>query len=135
VGAWGAGPFENDDAGDWVWELEDDSNASVVRDALEAVVLLSPDDEIEVSEASTAIAAAEIVASARGTMSQGLPTEAQVWIGQYSSIVDEDLLALATGAVERVSIASELKDLWDETENLSWSENVSDLLSRLRAAR
>ena len=26
MGAWGTGAFENDEAGDWVWELEDDDD-------------------------------------------------------------------------------------------------------------
>lgn len=30
MGAWGHGPFDNDDAGDWVWELEESEDFSVV---------------------------------------------------------------------------------------------------------
>jgi Domain of unknown function (DUF4259) len=34
MGAWGAGPFENDDASDWVYELEEAPDLNFVRDVL-----------------------------------------------------------------------------------------------------
>ena len=37
MGAWGVGHFDNDDAGDWVWELEDTGTASPVTAAFAAV--------------------------------------------------------------------------------------------------
>jgi hypothetical protein len=135
VGAWGPGPFENDDAGDWVWELEDDDDGSVIIDALSAVVDTPIDEQPDVADSSNALAAAEVVASARGARSTHLPTEASVWIQAHASLVDNGLLALATGAVERIAIDSELKDLWDETRDDAWAESVSDILSRLRAGR
>jgi hypothetical protein len=132
MGAWGSGPFENDDASDWVWELEDDENGSVVIAALSEIVDTEIDGEIEAPEASNAIAAAEIVAAARGHHRAELPSEAREWIRVNAGLVDSSWLALAAGAVERIAIDSELKELWDEAQSSEWSEYVADLLSRLR---
>ena len=133
MGAWGSGPFDNDDAGDWVWELEDDVDGSVIIDALSVVVDTPIDEQPEAPDCSNALAAAEIVAAALGHRGPELPTEASVWISAHASLVEPGLIALATGAVERIAIDSELKDLWDEAGDDAWAAGVSDLLSRLRA--
>ena len=125
--------FENDDASDWVWELEDDNDMSVLHEALAAVVDTPLDELIEGPDASNALAAAEIVAAARGHHGADLPSEAREWIGRNAGIVDARTVALAAAAVERVSIDSELKELWEEAESDEWSLVVSDLLERLRA--
>lgn len=132
MGAWGAGVFENDDAADWVWELEDDENGSVVIAALSEIVDTPVDDYIEAPEASNALAAAEIVAAARGHHGAELPSEAREWIRVNAARVDAAWLALAAGAVERISIDSELKELWDEAGSDEWPRVVADLLARLR---
>jgi hypothetical protein len=134
MGAWGPGIFENDDASDWVWELEDDDDGSVLIEALSVVVDLDPDEDPEADESCNALAAAEIVAAARGRHSVELPSEAREWVARNAAKVDHRLVALAAGAVERVSIASELKELWDEAQDDSWSLVVRDLLDRLRSA-
>ena len=133
MGAWGAGVFENDDAGDWVWELEDDNDMSVLHEALAAAVDTPLDEAVEAPDASNALAAAEIVAAARGHHGAELPSEAREWIGRNAGIVDARTVALATAAVERISINSELKELWEEAESDEWSLVVSGLLDRLRA--
>ena len=132
MGAWGPGVFENDDASDWVWELEDDTDGSVIIEALSAVVDTPVDEQPEAPECSNALAAAEVVAAARGNRATELPSEASVWIQAHSDLVEPGLLALASGAVERIAIDSELKDLWEEAGDEAWSAVVSDLLSRLR---
>jgi hypothetical protein len=134
VGAWGPGAFENDDSSDWVWELEDDTDASVVTEALSAIVDLDADDYIEAPEACNAIAAAEIVAAARGHQGVELPSEARAWIDRNAQLVDPSLLALAVVAVERISIDSELKELWDDAGNTEWARLTAELLERLRSA-
>lgn len=134
MGAWGPGAFENDDASDWVWELEDDTDASVLTEALSEIVDLDSDDYIEAPEACNALAAAEIVAAARGRHGVELPSEARAWIDRNAQLVDPSLLALAVVAVERISIDSELKELWDDAGNTEWARLTAELLERLRGA-
>lgn len=132
MGAWGPGAFQNDDAADWIWDLETDDDGSVVIEALSIIVDTDIDEQPEVTECNNALAAAEVVASARGPRSESLPDEAIVWINAHASRIDRSWLALASGAVERVMLYSELKDLWDEARDDSWSEGVADLVRRLR---
>jgi hypothetical protein len=133
MGAWGAGVFENDDASDWVWELEDDNDMSVLHEALAAAVDTPLDELIEAPDASNALAAAEIVAAARGHHGAELPSEAREWIGRNAKLVDARTVALAAAAVERIGLDSELKDLWEEAESDEWARVVADLLERLRS--
>lgn len=132
MGAWGAGPFENDDAGDWVWELEDDTDATVISAALGAVIDTGADEYLEAGDANNAVAAAEIVASARGRRHSGLPTEAAVWLDAHAGLVDRQLIDLARRAVTRVAESSETRDLWDEAGDTEWGPYIADLITRLR---
>lgn len=132
MGAWGSGVFENDDASDWVWELEDDTDGGVLTDALRLVADAPEDEYVEAPESCNALAAAEIVATAHGRPGASLPTEASAWITANSHLVDERMVALARSAVERVGADSELKELWDEAADPSWATTVAELLARLR---
>jgi len=128
MGAWGTAAFDNDDASDWVYELEKngiDAIDSALTNAMMATDLEMPDDV-------DAIAAGEVVAAALGRPAEGLRA---------------DILALATGlgpqvtavhasrardAAERVLAASEVSDLWAETaDEAEWRGGVDDLIQRL----
>ena len=132
MGAWGPGVFENDDASDWVWELEDDTDGAILAEALGFVVDFPADEQVESPESSNALAAAEIIASAQGIRSLGLPTEAVAWLDAHSAAVDDRLRSLALAAVTRIGADSELKDLWDEAHDPAWAEAVAALQARLR---
>jgi Domain of unknown function (DUF4259) len=60
MGAWGSEPFDNDTAADWAWELDDSSDWEVVRSALNEA--LEPGDFLDADVATSAIAAASVVA-------------------------------------------------------------------------
>jgi hypothetical protein len=62
VGAWGARAFENDDAMDWVYVLEEAQDTTLVAEALEKVAE-SVDDYLEAPECNEALAAAEVIAA------------------------------------------------------------------------
>jgi hypothetical protein len=70
MGAWGFQAFENDDALDWLEELEV-GGAEVVRQGLNAVA----DGYIEAPDGSVAVAAAEITAAAQGIPHGDLPED------------------------------------------------------------
>ena len=131
MGAWGPGVFENDDAADWVWELEDDEDGSVIEAALSAVVDTPRGEVVESGDASNAIAAAEIVATAVDNATTTLPTEATEWIKRNAQLVSPEVRDLARRAVTRIGTASELKDLWEDTGDSAWAEAVSALQKRL----
>ena len=132
MGAWDIGPFDNDDASDWLYDLEESSDTSVIADTLEAVTDAG-DDYLEAPDCSTALAAAEIVAALRGHPLPNLPDEAKTWTEANEGLDVSSLVPEALAAVKRIRTNSELKELWDESsEAAKWHATLDDLSSRLK---
>ena len=130
MGAWGHSAFENDDALDWVAELETAEDTSILMAAFEEV-LEADEDYIEIPEASITIAAAEVVAALRGQADPTLPQEVQAWVAGQEN-VDVRVVEQARSAVNRVLEDSELKDVWEDSGSDDWKMEVEALLRRLR---
>ena len=132
VGAWGCDSFGNDDAMDWVGDLEEADDLAPVRDAFAAA---PPAGEyLEAPVASVALAAAEVVAALRGRPAADLPEEVTAWVTAHAAPPDSALLARAREMVARVAEASELRQLWDEAkahDREAWLAGVADLGARL----
>lgn len=132
-GAWGMGPFDNDDALDWVWELEASSDVSILEDALEDVT--SSLIYISAPECSRAVAAAEVVAALIGKQREDLPDEVGSWVSENDIEANKELVELAKKAVTLVrdSSKSELAELWLDSgvNHDDWHAGISDLIKRL----
>ena len=123
--------FENDDACDWLIELCEGQDTRPIIDALTAITESDEEICIEDPECSCAIAAAEIVAAAKGRPSADLPDEAKEWLAENAIRADEGLVTLAKQALARVKADSEL---WDESESANeWDAAIDDLKARLKA--
>jgi hypothetical protein len=134
MGAWGVGVFENDDASDWVYELEQSSDLAVVEQALSDVTGKSGDEEPDTTDSAAALAAAELVAVLRGRPGDGVPDDVTKWVGTVRPAMPAGLAELAAAAVRKVMAGSELKDLWDESgteQSEEWEAQLEDLLTRL----
>ena len=128
MGTGGPGPFDNDAAGDWTWELEH-IDLAVLREQLRAVTRL---DHVEVSEGCEAVAAAEVVAAAAGAPVDPWPDEVRAWIAAHPEPPDAEDRRLAAAAIRRVrGQDSELAELWGEAEGTAWEDHCDDLLARL----
>src|SRR5262245_39187884 len=133
MGAWGVGVFENDDASDWVYELEQSGDLAVVEQALSDVTD-ADEDGPEAMESAAALAAAEVVAALRGRPGDGIPDDVTKWVATVRRPATAELVDLARGAVRQVLTASELKDNWyegDTEQSEEWEAQLEDLLSRL----
>lgn len=130
MGAWGVGPFENDDAMDFVGSLEG-AGLEPVEGALDAVT--DGPDSVESHVASVGLAAAEAVAVLRGRPAADVPAEVTAWaaIGRRLRL-STLFFQKAQQAAERIKAESELKALWAESgEEAAWTSRVDDLISRL----
>jgi len=129
MGAWGVLPFENDNASDWVWNLEEAEDTSVLSEALEAVT--SQDEIIE--ECEEGIAAAEVVAALLGKPLAELPDEVTDFVKrQGKKKPSAELIKQAVTVVRRIVEASNLKEAWDESGSAKeWHTTMDDLLKRL----
>lgn len=132
MGAWGEKAFENDSALDWLNDLESEG-VDALRDVLERVADTDYEEYLDVDDGAPAIAAAEIVAAARGRGRDRLTKPVLAWLDANADALVADDLDLAARAVERVVGAnSELRELWEEGgPDSPWHADVRTLLARL----
>jgi Domain of unknown function (DUF4259) len=134
MGAWDFGPFDNDDALDWVWDLEESVDTSVLAEAFERVTEIG-DEYLEAPECSEAIAAAEVVAALRRRPLAKLPDGVKDWVEAHRDLDVQGLVPTALKVLERIRTKSELKELWDEGKGSpEWYATLDDLEERLRAS-
>jgi hypothetical protein len=134
MGAWGADSFENDDASDWLADFCEGPETEATSAALSTVSEMAVADYLEAPDCCVAIAAAEVVAAQKGAPNASLNDEAKICLKTLESKADRGLVSLALKALERIKTNSELKELWDESENpAEWYQAVGNLESRLKA--
>lgn len=128
MGAWGHGPFENDDAGDWIGELEDANDFwAFVRSTLDSIASAG-DEYLEAPDCSMTVAAAEVVAASLG---RPVDEEVQAWVSGQSAAPTE-IVDLARRAVGAIKSKSELRELWEEGDGFEeWLASMKDLEARL----
>jgi hypothetical protein len=135
MGAWGTGVFENDDAMDWARDFEQAPSEPLLRQAFEAVV--GVEDYLERDPGSHALAAAEVLATARGRSCQDIPQALRDWAAANQGVATPELVAQALAAIDRVTIvgSSEVAELWAETakdaDAAAWLANIDGLRQRL----
>jgi hypothetical protein len=126
MGAWGLLFDENDDAADWLADFADAPDWSIVDAAL-----VLDEEYIEAPEASNALAAAEIIAAAKGNASPRLDAEIRDWARSQAGEA-ATRAAKAIEALSRIRDASELSELWEETDEFAdWKTSVDETISRL----
>ena len=134
MGAWGNGSFDNDDAADFLSDVTDSSDLTLVREIFAAV--LGADKYLEAPDASQAIAAAEIVAAVVGRPTSAAQEEEELseWIARTKPTADPGLVTQAVQVLDRiVGDNSELRELWEGTDELSnWEETVAAVRSKLQ---
>jgi hypothetical protein len=134
MGCWGVGTFENDDASDWIWTLEESDGLAVVERALAAP---SSGACVETPEAREALAAAEVVAALLGHPASDLPVDVARWVAEHRGL---DARALRDAALRRVRAVlgndSELRARWEENEDEFpfWKATLEALIARLSSA-
>lgn len=135
MGTWGFGAFDNDNSVDWCYALKYAEDLAPVENALSAILNRGKFEEyLEAPECCEALAAAEVVAALRGKASAQLPEEAREFIERNCGPPSEELLQSTRAAVTAVRGESELRHLWDETEDVDhWLKAVDDLCQRLES--
>lgn len=132
MGAWDAGSFGNDDAMDWLAEFEE-KPMDAIRTAIAVVIESDENDYLDAPDCCIALAAVECVAAALGKPPKDFPDEAAETLAARPITPDLNLLKHARRTVEQIlGKNSELKELWDESENPDeWYQVINDLKARL----
>ncbi len=132
MGAWGAGSFDNDDACDWINDLSNSKNETIIYQAIETIN--SSDGYIEAPECSIAIAAVEVILAIYGKSTEKFPDEIKEFIDTIESKPNRESINDAIKALSRIKTDSELKELWGENnENNQWQNNVNYMINKLKA--
>ncbi|MBR2568238.1 MAG: DUF4259 domain-containing protein [Paenibacillus sp.] len=129
MGAWGYGNLENDSVLDWVEELLESNDLSLISEAIDEVL---EDDELDADTASIAIGAAEVLAALQGRHGEeAYDEELAAWMKQRLG-QGADLLPKAQAALTKILDESELKTLWEESESYEeWVRTIKELEQRL----
>ena len=134
MGAWGVLAFDNDDASDWAYGLEEADDLSPVEAALDAVE--RADGYLEAQDASNALAACEVLARLNGrpAYTYAFTETVDQWVAAHPQPPTAALPERAIAAIDRVlGENSELKELRADTdENGAWLAAVEDLRRRVR---
>lgn len=130
AGAWGEGPFDNDDAQDWLIECSRTAGAGTIAEAINAA--LRP-GYLEADAGSVAVAAAEVIASADGKGSAMTSADATPCLAKTHALEVRALAPRARQAIIRVSDASssELAQQWSAGKSNRWAAGISQLATRL----
>lgn len=117
MGAWGTGPFDNDDALDLFLELEDASPEDAAQRLRAALLVVTAEDEsyLESPAANEAVAAAAVVAFSHSQSDPtGNPRVAQ-WLVERAPALGPEDEELAAKALDRVcGEHSEWVELWSD---------------------
>jgi len=137
MGAWGVGVFDNDAAGDWVWDLIAAADGIAFLDETLTGVFSEAEDEDYVESGCEALAAAEVVAALKGKPLEGLDIQVELvaWLKGKPAPSDE-LVQQSIRAVElTMGEKSEQRELWEETgeDYETWKQLCTDLIARLNA--
>ncbi|MEW6711231.1 MAG: DUF4259 domain-containing protein [Candidatus Riflebacteria bacterium] len=130
MGAWGYRSFENDDAMDWVNHILKTPDTSFLEDAFEDVQG-DNSQSLNLCKSCRALAAAEMVAASGRNEVAHLPEEVALLVKTIGPIAPE-LFSKALLCVRRIMENSELRDLWEESNEYScWEADVQGLFARL----
>ena len=131
MGAWGIGSFDNDDALDWVIELEASDDLSVIQEALQDVIALA-DDTLDATECCRGIAAAEVIAALRGQAKFADSDAAAAWVEVHRDLDTSAIVPEAQRALQIILTESELQELWADSDDYdAWVAAMNDLQMRL----
>lgn len=129
---WGATPFDNEAADDWLTDFGANDFRLIDR-TLAGIANLQPVDTLDEWEAGEALVAAECIAAACGQPTANLPDEIQNWLDANAPMqVKPEFVAMARQASARVHTQSDMRTVWASTAHFDlWDTAVADLRARL----
>ncbi len=136
MGTWSHEPFGNDTANDWAYDLEKQTDFSLVAQAIQNV-LDNGTEYLDSDVAVEAVAASEVLAKAlgRGTQADAYTEKVDAWLASMTTKPPADLLSNAQQALTRIlGPDSELRELWEESDVFSdWESSVKALQAAVGA--
>jgi len=124
MGTWGPGPFENDEAGDWLASVNALTDHDLRRREIAAALAGPRARTASAASAQIAVAAAAYIAQSPPSPADGMQLTAE-----ELRVHARD----AVGAIASVRRHSELNDLWDEQGAGEWLASLAGITQTLLA--
>lgn len=132
MGTWGYGNFDNDSAVDWLMDFVEEPSEAKIRSAFNMIE--DSDGMAESMDCEEALVAAEVVAQLCGATSSEFPEDELEALSLSGFKCSTDLTSTAIEIIQKIKQNSELKELWEESEESDlWLESVNELEQRLTA--
>ena len=135
MGTWAIDSFGNDDACDWAYELEKVHDLSFVEATLDTV-LTCGNEYVEAPEATSAIAAIEVIARLQGNWGERSSYSENVdnWVETNKLQPSTALVQKAHLVIDRIlGEKSELNELWEESKDYEgWLASIAELKERVK---
>lgn len=130
MGTWNTEHFDNDTAMDWIYDFSLAPYESTLETAFTQV--LNSNDFIDADDGAIALAAAEVIAAAKGRVGTSWPEDIAI---PTDLRIPAAMVAQALQAIDAVAgnDTSELRELWAESDAFeAWQAAVGDLKNRLQ---
>jgi hypothetical protein len=136
LGSWDVSVFGNDESRAWLAELIGASSCEPIFRALVNAAKVGKDEYLQAPECERALAAAELVACARGKAGVEIPPNLKHWLAEQKFVAGTQIVDMAIQVIGRIATNSELKELWDDTDSAQeWLATLEDLRDRLLHTR
>ncbi|MBK7403594.1 MAG: DUF4259 domain-containing protein [Phycisphaerales bacterium] len=141
MGAWGFGPFDNDDALDWLGQFLEAADSGVAwlpfarsKPAMLRRALRRPrrNKHLDLGVVECAVAACEVIATQLGRPGASIPAELAERVAGLGLDV-RSVRSQAEAVARFLRDAPAYRELFlDESDYPTWQANMDDLISRLR---
>jgi len=131
MGAWGTGNFENDSAGDWLYEFGENPTKEFLEKTLNTVF---EEEYLDSDIASEALSAIEAITLIKGNSKEDEEDLENVDFEALKKDFNKTLFDKSTKCVNRIleKNNNELYELWEESESFEdWKNVVLDLKKRI----
>ncbi len=140
MGTWAVGPFGNDFAQDWAQDLQESRDLYFIEDTLNNVLQAETTEYLEAPFGAEALAAVETWSrlQGKGGVKDEDSAAVDAWVADVQVKLSKPRADIADKAARAlalvVSEASELRELWEDSEHYDeWLASVTDLQRRLSA--
>lgn len=132
MGTWGTGSFDNDSAMDWLMDFAEEPSVMKILSAFNLVV--NEAGYADSLDSEEAVVAAEVVALLSGINTPDFPEEYIENVNNAEISISEELIRKALSSIEIIIKQSELKELWEESEDFpDWIDHMNTLRRRLES--
>lgn len=130
---WGVNTFDNNDAIEWLKGIEENNDFKKVNTLIKSLNDLADLDDVVLKECTEALAAIEVIASAKTDNFKTFPADKVDWLSNADFAFSEEEIKAALKLAKSIKKDSEIKELFLDSPLLkSWNEYMDELIKKLK---